>query len=187
MPKRILISGILGAIALMIWTFVAGAILQFNLKVKMNQVPNERAVYEVLKANVVAPGAYVVNPEVVPERGYPFGEPVFGLTYAGFGHEAAGKTVLADPLIALVSCLIAAWLLSKASLRVLSSYSRKVCFVSGIGLLIAVFADLPKYGIGGYPAKSALMLAAYDIVAWTLAGLVIARFMRAPAEARESA
>jgi hypothetical protein len=31
------------------------------------------------------------------------------------------------------------------------------------------------------------MLAAYDIVAWTLAGLVIARFMRAPAEAREGA
>lgn len=150
MLKRVLVSGILGAITLMIWTFVAGAILQFNLKVKMNQVPNERAVYEVLKANVVAPGAYIVNPEVVPQQGYPFGEPVYGLTYAGFGHEAAGKFVLVDPVIALVSCLIAAWLLSKASLRVLSSYSRKVCFVSGIGL-------------------------------------VIARFMRAPAEAKESA
>ncbi|MCX5752202.1 MAG: hypothetical protein NTW97_01010 [Candidatus Krumholzibacteria bacterium] len=185
MLQRVLVAGILGAIVLMAWTFVAGAILGFNVKVRMNRIPNERAVYEVLKANVVAPGAYIVNPEVVPGTGYPPGEPVFGLQYAGFGHEAAGKAVLADPAIALVSCLIVAWLLSKASLRVLSSYSRKVCFVAGIGLLIAVFVDLPKYGIGGYPAKSALLLAAYDIISWTLAGLVIARVMRTPADVPE--
>jgi hypothetical protein len=182
MSKRILLSGVLGAIALMVWAFVAGAIFLFNVKVKMNQVRNERAVYEVLKANVVAPGAYIVNPEVVPDKGFPFGEPVFGLTYAGFGHEAAGRLVAVQPIIALVSCLLAAWLLSKTSHRVLSSYARRVCFIASIGLLIAVFAGLSKYGIGAYPLRTTLLLAAYDLVSWIIAGLVIAGIMRAPAE-----
>ncbi len=180
MLKRILLSGVLGAIALMIWAFVAGAIFLFNVKVKMNQVPNERAVYEVLKANVTAPGVYLINPEVVPEKGFPAGEPVFGLTYAGFGHEAAGKLIGVQPLVALVSCLLAAWLLSKTSARVLSSYSRKVCFIASVGLLIAMFSEFTKYGIGGYPAKAALLVAAYTLVSWLIAGLVIAGVMRAP-------
>lgn len=182
MSKRILLAGVLGAIALMIWAFVAGAILLFNVKVKMNQVRDERAVYEVLKANVTAPGIYLVNPEVVPDAGFPFGEPVFGITYAGFGHEAAGRLVWVQPLIALVSCLLAAWLLSKTSARVLSSYARRFSFIAGIGLLIAVFAGLTKYGIGAYPARATLLLAGYDLVSWIIAGLVIAAVMRAPVE-----
>lgn len=182
MSKRILLAGVLGAIALMLWTFVTSAFFLFNVKMRMQQVPNERAVYQMLKENVTAPGVYVVNPEVVPEQGYAPGEPVFGLTYAGFGHEAAGRFVAVQPLIALVSCLLAAWLLSKASGRVLSSYARKVCFVSSIGLLVAVFGDLMKFGIGGYPATTAAIVAAYDLVSWIIAGLVIAGIMRAPAE-----
>ena len=178
MLKRVLVSGILGAIVLMVWTFVTSAIFGFNVKVKMNQVPNERAVYSVLKENVVAPGAYVVNPEPVPGKGYPSGEPVFGLHYSGFGHEAAGRMVLFHPMILLVSSIVVAWLLSMTSRRVLSRYSLKVLFVVVIGGLFAIFGDLTKFEIGGYPAKSTLLLAAYDVVSWTLAGLVIARFMR---------
>jgi hypothetical protein len=184
--KRVLLSGILGALILFVWTFVASAIFGFNARVKMNQIPNERAVYSVLKENVVAPGVYLVNPEVVPGTGFPPGEPVFGLQYAGFGHEAAGRAVFFDPAILLVSSILAAGLLSMTSRRVLSSYFRKVLFVAVIGVLFAVFGELTKYGIGGYPSQSALLLAAYDVVSWTLAGLVIARFMRAPAEAREA-
>lgn len=185
MLQRVLVAGILGAIVLMAWTFVAGAILGFNVKVRMNRIPNERAVYSVLKENVVAPGAYVVNPEVVPGTGFPFGEPVFGLQYAGFGHEAAGRMVFAYPAILFVSSILVAGLLSMTSRRVLSRYSIKVLFVVGIGVLFAAFGELTKFEIGGYPAKSALLLAAYDIISWTLAGLVIARVMRTPADVPE--
>jgi hypothetical protein len=187
MLKRVLVSGILGALALTVWTFVASGFFGFNAKVKMNRIPNERAVYEVLKANVVAPGAYVVNPEPVPETGYPSGEPVFGLHYAGFGHEAAGRMVLFHPAILLVSSFLVAWLLSMTSRRVLSRYWLKVLFVVVIGGLFAVFGDLTKFEIGGYPARTALLIAAYDIVTWALAGLVIAAFMRAPREASAAA
>lgn len=187
MLKRILLAGLLGALTLFVWTFAASAIFGFNARVKMNRIPNERAVYSVLKENVTAPGAYMVNPEPVPGTGFPFGEPVYGIQYAGFGHEAAGRMFFAYPAILLVSSTLVAGLLSMTSRRVLSSYSRKLLFVVGIGVLFAVFGELAKLDIGGYPAKSALMLAAYDIVSWTLAGFVIARFMRPAPESVASA
>lgn len=187
MLKRVLLSGILGALILFAWTFVASAIFGFNARVKMNRIPNERAVYSVLKENIVAPGAYMVNPEHAPGAGFPFGEPVYGIQYAGMGHEAAGQMFFAYPAILLVSSFLVAWLLSMTSRRVLSRYYLKVLFVAVIGVLFAVFGELTKFEIGGYPAKSALLLAVYDIISWTLAGLVIARVMRAPGEASKAA
>jgi hypothetical protein len=187
MGKRVLLAGILGAIVFLVWTFVTSAIFGFNARVKMNQIPNERVVYSVLKENVVAPGVYVVNPEATPEAGFPFGEPVYAVSYAGFGHEAAGRLFFMQPAIALVASILVAWLLSMTSRRVLSSYSRKVLFVVVIGVFFAVLGDLTKFEIGGYPAKSALLLAVYDVISWTLAGLVIARVMRAPAEVEQAA
>jgi len=182
MLKRVLLSGLLGGIVLLVWSFAASAIFGFNARVRMNQIPNERAVYSVLKENVVAPGAYMVNPEPTPGAGFPFGEPVYGVQCSGMGHEAAGRMLFAYPAILLVSSILVAGLLSMTSRRVLSRYSYKVLFVVGIGVLFAVFGELTKFEIGGYPAKSALLLAAYDVISWTLAGLVIARVMRAPAE-----
>jgi hypothetical protein len=46
------------------------------------------------------------------------------------------------------------------------------------GYMFAVFSDLAKFGIGGYPLRSVLLLAANDFISWTLAGLVVARFIR---------
>jgi hypothetical protein len=34
--------------------------------------------------------------------------------------------------------------------------------------------DLAKFGIGDYPLRSVLLLAANDFISWTLAGLVVA-------------
>ena len=56
----------------------------------------------------------------------------------------------------------------------IASYPRKVLFFTAIGLLLAVYGDLMSFGIDGYPLSDALMLAAYDIMAWTLVGLVVA-------------
>jgi hypothetical protein len=94
------------------------------------------------------------------------------------GHEAAGPLFLLDLAIALVAPTIAAWLLSLASARVLGRYWRSVAFITGIGVVVAVFSDLPKGGIGGYPLPSVLLLSAYDVAAWTLCGMAIAWLMR---------
>ena len=81
-------------------------------------------------------------------------------------------------VIAIVSSMMASWMLSLTGERVISRYSRRVLFFAVIGLLFAVFSDLAKFDIGGYPLTSALLLGASDLISWTLAGLVMAWWIR---------
>lgn len=183
MLKRILVSGLLGGIVLFLWTFLVNGVFRLTVRLEMNEVADERSVYALLKENVVAPGAYIVNPPFTPDGQFPAGEPVFGIRYSGIGHEAAGRLLVMHLAIAFIAPTLVAGLLSMTSARVLSRYARKVLFIALIGLLLAVFGDLPKYGIGGHPASAALLIAANHAVSWVLAGLVMAGTMRAPAAA----
>lgn len=57
---------------------------------------------------------------------------------------------------------------------------RRVFFFAAIGLLLVVIGGPARFGIGGLPWRSALLLAANDFISWTLAGLVVARCMEPP-------
>ncbi|MCK6562093.1 hypothetical protein HUU39_03375 [candidate division KSB1 bacterium] len=76
--------------------------------------------------------------------------------------------------------MIAAWMLSVTSIRILSSYSRRVFFFAAIDLSFVVIGGPVRFGIGGLPWRSAPLLAANDFISWTLAGLVVARCMEPP-------
>jgi hypothetical protein len=178
MMKKVIVAGLLGALVLIVWTFVVNGILGFKAGIDMKQVPNEREVYEVLKENVTEPGRYVCNPEVTSERRFPDGEPVFGILYGGMGHEGAGGMMWFGLVIYILSPIIAAWMLSQASALVLSSYLRKVLFFSAIGLLFALFGDLANAGIGSYPVRDAVIWALHDIILWTIIGLAVSGMMR---------
>lgn len=178
MTRKVIVSGTVGGIVLLVWTFVVNGLFGFRSRIEMNRLPEERRVYELLKETVKEPGRYTVNPEPVPAQGYPVGEPVFSIDYAGFGHEAAGRLALLHLAVAFLTTILAATLLSTASKRVLTSYPRKVLFFGCIGLLLAVFADLHAYDIGGHPLGDALLLAANRILSWTAIGLVVAKLMK---------
>jgi hypothetical protein len=68
--------------------------------------------------------------------------------------------MLLDLVLFLLAPLLAAWLLSQASDRILAAYPRKVLFFSALGLLLALVCDVPRFGIGGYPPQDALVFAA---------------------------
>ena len=178
MTKKVIISGLLGGLTLVIWVFLVNGLLRFKSSMDMNQIPNEREVYEVLKENITEPGRYVCNPEITPEKAFPEGEPVFSVLYGGVGHEAAGGTMLAGLIIFFIAPLIATWLLSQTSTKILSSYPRKVLFFTMIGLLFGIFGDLSRFGIGDYPLNDAFILAIHNIIVWTVIGLVVAIWMK---------
>ena len=140
----------------------------------MRQVVAERQVYAALREHIVDPGRYTVNPAPTADGRFPGAEPVFGVFYGGLGHEAAGRLMLVGLAVALVAPIVAAWVLSQMSSRVLSSYARKVAVFVAIGLLFALVTDLASFGIRSYPPGDALKLAARHVVDWTLVGLVIA-------------
>lgn len=182
MLKRILVCGLSGGVVLLAWTTVLNVGFRFSHRVQMRHVANERDVYAVLKANIAQPGAYVLNPPPDPGVGFAPGEPVFGVQYSGIGHDAAGAMLLLELAIGFVAPVVVAAMLSMAAASVLSRYLRKLLFVAMIGFVIAVFGDLQRFGIGGYPFVATLLLVARDLVGWFLAGLVMAWLMKPVAE-----
>lgn len=178
MLKKVFIAGVLGEIVLIVWAFVVNGILGFQASIDMKQIDTQSQVYEVLNVHIVAPGRYVLNPELTQEGIFPAEEPVYSVLYSGIGHESAGRLMLIRLLISFLSVIIAAWLLSQASDRILSNYLRRVLFFMAIGLLMAILNDLTKYNIGGYPLKDAMLLALNQIISWTLVGLVVAWKMK---------
>ena len=90
---------------------------------------------------------------------------------------------IAQLVLTFAASLLVAGLLSMASSEILAQYSRRVAFIICIGLLLAISGDLPKYGIGGYPASSALLLAANHVLSWSLAALAMAWSMPSPGDA----
>jgi hypothetical protein len=174
MKRKVIIAGLMGGVVLFAWTFVLNGVFGFKRSVDMKPIPDERQVYEVLKANFVKPGRYIANPELSPSGAFPGGEPVFSIHYSGLGHDSAGRLMPLQLVVFCLAPLIGAWMLSLTSRWVLASYRRKVLFFAAIGLLLAVYGDLMSFGIDGYPLADALLLAAYDIISWTLVGLVVA-------------
>ncbi len=174
MLKRIVFSAVLGGVALLVWAFGANAVFGLTSRLSMNRLPNERAVYAMLRDGVTAPGSYIVNPQPTPEGRFPAGEPVFGLAYSGFGHEAAGRMLLVELAALFAAALLASGLLATTSAGVRSRYGRRLLFFVLLGALLAVVRDLGAYGIGGHPLGTALLFAANSVASWTAAGLLMA-------------
>lgn len=173
MSKKVVFAGILGGIALMICTFVVNGIFRFNVNINMKEIAAERIVYETLKENIVEPGRYICNPQLTSEGRFPEGEPVFSILYGGMGHESSGSFMLIGLVVYILTPMIGAWMLSRTSMDFLKSYSKKVMFFIVIGLLIALFTDLMRYGIGDYPLGDVLLLAINHVLTWTVVGLVV--------------
>ena len=174
MLKKVFIPGLLGALVLFLCTIVFNVVFGLNTKIAQKQVPNERVIYEVLKGNVTEPGVYLCNPALTSEWRFPDKEPVYGIQYSGIGHESAGIGELLGFLIILAAPIIVTWMLSVTSERFISNYAKRALFFTTIGFLLAVFGDLSRFGIGGYPISHALILSARTIITWTLVGLAVA-------------
>ena len=178
MHKKVIVAGLVGAIVLVVWTVVVNVFFGFNARFNMKQLPNERAVYSLLKTTVTEPGRYLCNPALTPDGRFPNREPVFGIQYSGVGHEAAGIGVILDLLKYLIVPLISAWMLSKTSEQYRSRFINRLGFFVVIGLLLGITGDLSSFGIGGSPPTLAVLFAARTVATWIVVGLAVAALMR---------
>jgi hypothetical protein len=173
-----MLAGLLGGVVLATWFVVVDGFLGFRRGIDMGQLAAERAVYAYLVEHVPEPGRYVVNPEVTPDRGFPGDDPVFAVQYSGLGHADAGQEILVGLVVILLTPVVGAWLLFNASSRVLSSYGSRLFFFSVIGVVFTLFGVMERFGLAGYPVGHAVALSLHDLVAWVVAGLVVAWFVR---------
>jgi hypothetical protein len=166
-------------VVLFAWTMLTNGILGLNSRINHKRIPNDRMVYEVLRQSIIEPGGYVL-PHGPPQTEDPADEPLFGVHYTGMGHESAGKTFRVRIVTAIIASLLAASLLAAASDRVLASYGKRVLFVASLGLLIAVYAEMGRFGLSSYTLNHALIYAAQQFLGWLLAGLAMASVVKRP-------
>jgi hypothetical protein len=178
MGIRVAAAGTLGFLVLAVWTFVVNGMFGFTARLAMNRVADEPAVHLLLKQNVSAPGAYIVNPALTSEHRFPDGEPVFAVTYSGLGHEAAGGLMFLDVARELALMLLATGLLGAASARVLSRWANRATFIVALGVLQVLASDLSRVGIGGWPSGTAFAMAGFHLAGWALAAAAIAWVVR---------
>lgn len=171
MWRRVVVPGLLGGLAMLLFVLVVDGLLGLNARINLNPVPNERQVHAVLKESLTEPGRYVANPALT-ENGFPPDEPVFSILYGGVGHETAGREALLKmPLFFALPILAARMLGWKA---VPAGYGRRLLFFVGVGLLVGASSHLMTFGIGSQPLGNAIALALHDVGLWTAAGLVMA-------------
>lgn len=180
--RRTIVAGLLGTVVLFVWFVVVDGFLGFERNIQMRQLDDERAVYAFLAEHVRTPGRYVCNPEVLPEQRFPGNEPIFSVQYSGLGHADAGQEMLVGLIIMLVAPFVGALLLAGASNRVLSKYSTRLLFFSGIGVVMALFGVMERFGLASYPLGPAAALSLHDLAAWVVVGVPVAWLVKPAAQ-----
>lgn len=172
MKKKILLSGLLGALVIMVWITISSEIILLSGD-KTEEIQDDKEIHSILKNRLQKSGIYWLPGHEGQNQGQYAdyeNEPIFFVYYAG----TTPGTMIAPTIVEFVSIfltpMIAAWLLSMASMKILARYSRRVLFVAVIGLLFAVYGDLFSHK----PLDRMLLSSINHVIAWTLVGLVLA-------------
>ncbi|MFL6689388.1 MAG: hypothetical protein ACJ8IR_04265 [Alphaproteobacteria bacterium] len=180
MTTRVLIAGILGGIAMYIWSTLAHVVLPLG-QVGFNQMPNEAAVLAAAQAsNGEKDGLYFFpwvdpkDPQLMQKMDAAIKTNPSGLLlYHPPGH---GMTDMAGPMIMeflkeVLQALIAAFLVSVAAVR---TYFGRVGFVTLIGVAAAITTNISYWIWYGFPASNTLAAVVIELVDYIAAGLAIA-------------
>jgi hypothetical protein len=180
MTTRVLIAGILGGIAMYIWSTLAHVALPLG-QVGLSQMPNEAAVLAAAQAsNGEKDGLYFFpwvdpkDPQMMQKMDAAIKTNPSGLLlYHPPGH---GMTDMAGPMIMeflkeVLQSLIAAFLVSLAAVR---TYFGRVGFVTLIGVAAAITTNISYWIWYGFPANYTLAAVVIELVDYIAAGLAIA-------------
>ncbi|MCB1007661.1 MAG: hypothetical protein KDB94_02080 [Acidobacteria bacterium] len=182
MRRGMILGSLLAAIAMFVWGFVFWT-TPLGRSTMSHGIDNDRA-QESLREIFPEDGVYFVPDVVEGEAQETWIErhrrgPLATVFYRRAGADPMEPIVFLNGFLhMLITCVVIAWLLGKA-LPALPTYGARLGFV-----LLAGFAAT-FWGHAGDPIwfynpwKYHLMAMTYDLGAWGLAGLVLARFVRA--------
>ena len=186
--KKVLIGGIVGGIALFIWSALAWTVLPLH-KSSLHAIPNEDATIAALKSNIGEKAVYVFP--AMPAQGQPGMDaytqkmeqgPVGLIIYdpQGMGQMMTSQFV-SGLIIDILAALLAAWILSRST-ALGSTFVARVAFCGLLGIFISLGSFLPGWNWMGYALDYTTAMAADALIGWLIVGLVIASFVKAPAE-----
>lgn len=167
-------NGILGGIILFIWGFISWNLIPWHAST-FNQFQSDVAVSQAIQANAPASGMYLL-PVISNANGEPAAMQNQPMVFASIQLEGMPTSMTMQMMIALLAQIIAAtcvaWLLSKTNKL---TYVGRVSFVVVVALVATLIRDVPAWNWFAFNAHYTLVMVADVLMAWLLAGLVLAR------------
>ncbi len=181
---RILIAGVLGGIAMFVWSSIAHVATPLGM-LGFSQMKDEASVLPAMAAGVgETKGLYIfpwIDPadpkaqEIYIEKSKTVPSGLMVYRPAGEGQEMSPAMLGAEFVKETVQALIAAFLLS---LTAIGAYLMRVTFVTLIYVSSAIATNVSYWNWYGFPLDYTLAQMTIELVAGLLAGLVIAWFIK---------
>ena len=177
--KRILAATTLAAVLLFFWGFVYWTVLEPAVGV-IQVAPNETALAQDLAEHLKDEGTYFVPTDTSDMDDWAARHeagPIATIMFRPQGAQPMAPSVLGFGFVHMwISILLMAFLVRWIA-RYLGSFRERFLFVTWIGLIEAVFANLGRPIWYFQPWDYHIMQAVYGLTSWALVGAVLAWFL----------
>lgn len=164
MIKRVILAGVLGAVAMFVWTFLAHMVLPLG-EAGVKQIDHEQPLLDMMKSTMSTRGVYLF-PNMAPgtdqaqyQQKIAAG-PSGMLIYFPRRDFSFGKTLALEFGTELVQALLAAYLLSLTNIGTLAG---RLGFYALVGLVAAVATNVSYWNWYGFPTT---YTSAYMFTGW---------------------
>jgi hypothetical protein len=187
---RILLAGVLGGIAMFIWTSIAHMALPLG-EAGINEIPNESAVLSAMQGNIgdktglyIFPGLGVGKNATREEKSEAMKQmqqriaanPSGILMYHPPGRPFAfGKSLVVEFSTEVLQAILVIWLLAQTRI---GSLGGRVGFVLIAGILAAITTNVSYWNWYGFPGVYTASYILIEIVGFFLVGIVAALLLR---------
>lgn len=169
MHLRTILAGVLAAVAVFIWMFVAHAMLPLGMT-GISEIKNEQAVVDTLKANIDQDGMYMF-PMAMARGETNVQGPEGMIIYRQDIHEMSPMMLGSEFLLEVVEMVILAFLLSQTTLM---GFGPRLGFATLAGIMVAITTHGSYHIWFGYPADYTAAQILMETVAFMVGGAVIA-------------
>jgi len=195
--KRVLLAGLLGGIAMFVWSSLAHDVLPLG-QVGVQEIPNEQAVLAAMQTSMGGGSGFYFYPGIglgpnatgdqkrAAMQQYQQklnANPSGILIY----HPAGARALTAGQLITefiteLVEAILVVFLLAQTRIN---SFAGRVGFVTIAGILAAIVTNIPYWNWYGFPANYTAAYMSIVIIAFLITGIVAAALIK-PAPATQT-
>ena len=188
--KRIILAGVLGGIAMFIWSSIAHIVLPLG-EIGVSEIPNETAVLSSMSSTLGSAHGFYLFPgtgagpnatraekqAAMRDYGKKLAvNPSGVLVYHPPGASAlTGRQLGTEFLTELIEALLAAILLAQTRL---GSFGSRMGFIVVLGLAAAITTNIPYWNWYGFPASYTAAYMMIEFVDYLVAGLVVAALVK---------
>lgn len=174
--KKHLLASLAGGVVLFVWGFFSWAVLPWHQKTA-NKFVDEKTVALTLKNNAPKAGVYLLP---FSEKDHRAGEAAGFINVLPEGFDMNMGKLMA---LALLGQAVAAGLVFAALRAAAAGYRKRVGLSALLGLIIGYVSHFPYWNWFGFSSAYVTVVVLDSVVAWTLAGLVLAKFAEEKAPA----